>query len=142
MIGLLGPILLCSLGLASPQKQGPDIVKSTHVIRGRVVGFEVGDFEHVIILGPGKKEDSYFIGAHLLDDFLAANAKKPGRFTVQLVDTYIEQAGGRQTVERVSNAKFGTVSFGAWVKTQRRHLSEDQIDAKYQRVIQKLTKSE
>lgn len=133
-------LLLMSSRQTLSQDKGPDKVKSSHVIYGKVVGFEVGDFEHVIIRGPGKHEDSYFIHAYLLDDFMALYAKKQGRFTIRSVDTYIEQAGGRQLVDQVSDAKIGKVSFSAWSKGLRKHMSIEQIDTKYRPLVDKLTK--
>ncbi|HEY3779780.1 MAG TPA: hypothetical protein VGL56_01760 [Fimbriimonadaceae bacterium] len=137
--------IAASLLLLSPQhklsqSKGPDIVKSTHWVLGKVVGFEVGDFEHVIIETKGKHKDSYFVGTLLLDDYMAFYANRIGRFKVRSVDTYIEQAGGRQLVDQVSDAIVGRVSFNLWSKSLEVHHTKEQIDAKFRPLVDKLTK--
>ncbi len=131
--------LLAAQAVAGPQNK-KDVIKSTHTVRGKVVGFEIGDYQHVMI-ETSKGEQSYFIGPLGLDYFLAAFAKKAGTFTIQVVDTYIPEAGGRETIERVSNAKIGSTSFAPWWKAQRKRASIEKLDKEFQPKIAKLTRN-
>lgn len=118
-----------------------EVVKSTHTIKGRVIGFEVGDYVHAIIKDAKGKERSFFIRATGLDYYLALNAKKNGTFTYQVVDCYIEEAGARMTIERISIAKIGKVSSTSWWKSASKKASMEAIAAKYQPMVDKLTKN-
>jgi hypothetical protein len=134
-------ILLVAAPASFAHQKGKDVVKSTRVIRATLVGFEIGDYIHAILVTrPKGKEASYFIGAAGLDYYLAAFAKKPGTFTIQTVDSYVEEAGGRMTIERVSAAKIGKQDFKTWWKAQRKKYSDKQLDTKYQPMMDKLTR--
>lgn len=117
-----------------------DIVKKTATFTGKVTGFEIGDYVHVKIRNTKGADLSYFVGGGFgLDYFMAAHANKTGTFTVQFVSSYIPEAGGREDIERISNAQFGKVTFRTWMRDQRKKMTNKQISDKYEPLIQKLS---
>lgn len=133
-------ILAVGAAYAQQQKQQKDIIKSTHTFTGKVTGFEVGDYQHVTLVDSKGKTRSYFLGADGIDYYCAINAKKTGTFTYQVVDTYIPEAGGRTTIEHLSNAKVGKVDYKTWWKAELKKMSREKLEAKYGPLVQKLTK--
>jgi hypothetical protein len=139
--------LILSLLLTQPALQDTkpvdkrEIIKATHILKGKFVGFEVGDYVHAIVKDSKGKERSFFIGEPGLDFYLALNAKKNGSFTYQVVDAYIEEAGGRMVIERMSLAKVGRTSSYAWWKSTTKKSNLDAINKKYQPLVDKLTRN-
>lgn len=133
-------LVAASLTVAAQNKPGPDKVKRTYTVRGTFVGFEVGDYVHAIIK-TSKGERTFFIGGAGLDYYLAEKGKKSGTFTVQVVDSYIEEAGGRMEIDRISAARIGKQSSAAWWSATRRKMSLDAISKKYEPMVQKLVRN-
>ena len=135
-------VSVLAIGAAFAQeKQQKDVIKSTHTLTGKVTSFEVGDYEHVTIVDSKGKSHSYFVGAAGLDYYCALNAKKTGTFTYQVVDTFIPEAGGRQTIEQLSNAKVGKVDYKTWWAAEKKKMSFEKLEAKYRPLVDKLTKN-
>lgn len=128
-------------GAAPCQQNKKDIVKSTHSFKGSLVGFETGDYVHAIIKDAKGHERTFFIGGAGLDYYMAVNAKKPGTFTYQVVDSYIEEAGGRMVIERLTKAKIGKVDSKAWWKAQMKGSSWEKLSKKYEPLVSKLTRN-
>lgn len=120
------------------QSQKRDRIISTRTVRGTLKGFEVGDYVHAVIKLENGKEDSYFIGSPGLDYFLALHKDEPLVLTVQVVDSYIPEAGGRQRIDRVSGARAGRLTSAAWWRKMRAQKSVDQIDALYREHVERL----
>ncbi len=136
-----------SLVLLSAHAQKPDsqkdVIKKTAKFTGKVFAFEMGDYTHVQIRNMKGAEFSYFIGSQPgLDLFLAVNANKEGTFTVQFVNSYIHEAGGRIDIERISDAQFGKQTYKAWYKAERKKMTHDQIQDKYWPMLEKLLPKE
>jgi hypothetical protein len=133
-------LLVTTANVGAQSKPAPDRVKRTFTVRGTFVGFEQGDYMHAIIK-TSKGERTFFIGGAGLDYYLAVNGKKSGTFTIQLVDTFMEEAGGRQEIERMSVARIGKQSSTAWWSAIRKRMSLDAISQKYDPMVQKLVRN-
>jgi hypothetical protein len=118
-------------------QQHRDKVISTRTVKGSLKGFEVGDYVHAVIKLQNGKEDSYFIGSPGLDYFLALHKGEPLTLTYQVVDSYIEEAGGVQRIERLSGARAGRLTYAAWWKNMRAKHSFAQLDKMYGSLTEK-----
>ena len=114
-----------------------DIIKASRWLRGTVVGFETGDYLHAIVKDSKGEERSFFIGGAGTDFFLAVHKGKKLVINYQVVSSYIPEAGGRQEIERINSAKFGTLESGAWWKAQRKKHSWEELDKRYSPLIYK-----
>jgi hypothetical protein len=120
--------------------QPPDKVKATRTLRGSFVGFEAGDYMHAEIRKTNRKRVSFFMGQpESLRYFLAANKGKPLLLTYQVVDSYIPEAGGVETIERLVSAKAGTESDAGWWKRIRRTSDVDTLRKRYDKLVEKVT---
>lgn len=136
---LLLLLIVCLFGLTFGFAQDKsEKVKSTKTITGKFVAFESGDYLHAVIKDSKGEEVSFFIGGVGMDFFLATHAKKTGTFTYQEVEVYMEEAGGRITIARLSKAKVGKETDASWWAAQRKKLSLDAINKKYQPAVDKL----
>ena len=133
-------VLLVAAG-ADAQTNQKEIIKGTHTIRGKFLRFEVGDYVHAVIKDSKGKEMSFYLGGVGLDFYLAINAAKTGSFTYQKVNAYVEEAGGRIDFHRIESAKFGKQGSVSWWKSQLKKMSVDDINKKYQPLVDKLTKN-
>ncbi|MDX6693979.1 MAG: hypothetical protein QOF02_1582 [Blastocatellia bacterium] len=122
---------------ARSAQQHRDRVISTRTVKGSLKGFEVGDYMHAVIKLQSGKEDSYFIGSPGLDYFLALHKGEPLTLTYQVVDSYIEQAGGVQRINRLSGARAGKLTHAAWWKNMRAKHSFAQLDKMYGSLTEK-----
>lgn len=139
---LILPLFVIALGTAAPaQVSKKEIVKSTHTIRGKLLRFEMGDYVHVVIKDSKGKERSFFLGGVGLDFYLAATAGKSGSFTYQKVNAYIEEAGGRMDLDRLESARIGKQGSVSWWKSLTKRMNVDDINKKYQPMVDKLTKN-
>lgn len=120
----------------SAQKR--DKVIATKTIKGKLKGFEVGDYVHAVITLNNGKEESYFIGTFGLDYFLAQHKDEPLVLTYQIVDSYIPEAGGVQRIERLSSARAGTLTSAAWWKKMRAKHTVAQLEKMYGGSVEKL----
>lgn len=139
---LLLLLVVLLFGLTSVLAQDKnEKVKSTKTITGKFVGFESGDYLHAIIKDSKGEEVTFFIGGVGLDFFLATHANKSGSFTYQNVEVYMEEAGGRVTIERLTKAKVGKETSTSWWAALRKKMSLDAINKKYQPAVEKLTRN-
>jgi ribosomal protein L21E len=118
--------------------QKRDKVIATRNVTGTLKGFEVGDYVHAVINLAKGKENSYFIGSPGLDYFLALHKGESLALTYQIVDSYIEEAGGVQRIERLSGARAGNLTYAAWWKKMRAKYSFNQLDKMYSGMVEKL----
>lgn len=118
---------------------GPDVVKARFTIKGKFVAFEAGDYIHAVINVKGK-EESYFIKGAGMEYYLATHVGQTGTFTIERVDSYIENAGQRMTIETLTQAKIGKQGNAAWWKAQTRRTPEEQVRAKYDPLVEKLSR--
>jgi hypothetical protein len=136
MRGLPFAIFLLFLLCVAVQGQSrKEVVKSTRVIRGTVVGFIGGDEVFADLKDSRGKSAPYYMKPDALAFYLAANVKRAGRFTVQKVTYFDEEAQGKITVDRIVEARFGTETFRAWWKVQLRNASEADLDKKWEPVV-------
>lgn len=141
---ILAVSLILSSALVHPveqqdSKSQKDIVRSTHTLKAKLVGFEVGDYVHAIFEDSKKRERSMFIGSPGVDFFMAIHANKPLVITYQVVDSYIPEAGGRERIDRVKSAKFGKLDSTTWWKSELKKSTFDKLSDKYWPLIMKLT---
>ncbi|HEY0384516.1 MAG TPA: hypothetical protein VGC64_00825, partial [Pyrinomonadaceae bacterium] len=118
--------------------QKRDKVIATRNITGTLKGFEVGDYVHAVIKLSKGKEESYFVGSPGLDYFLALHKGEQLSLTYQIVDSYIEEAGGVQRIERLNGARAGKLTYAAWWKQMRAKHSFDALDKMYSGMVEKL----
>lgn len=128
--------------VASPvQDNKKDKVLSTRTVAGKVVGFEVGDYVHVVVKNAKGQEESYYVGQFPTHYFLAAHANKALNLTVKKVSSFFEEAGERMEVERIDGATYGKLTVAAWWKAERKKASEKALIDKYEKVITKLNRA-
>jgi len=136
-------LFLCSifclnLSSASGQsKRRPDKIKATKTIQGRFVGFEVGDYYHAKIKKSDGEEVSFFFNKPGIEYFLVLHKNEPLELTYQVVDTYIPEAGGMQTIERLTAVKAGKQTYAAWWKDIRTKFTMAQLRKKYDPLVEK-----
>lgn len=126
--------LACSSALGQSKKE---IIKETRTMRGTFLGFETGDYVHAVIRDSKGMRRSFFIGEPGLDFFLASNRNKNGSFTYQIVNCYIEEAGGREDIERLTKVTFGKLSSTTWWRSLKKKMSLDAINKKYEPLVNK-----
>lgn len=127
---------------ASPvQDTKKDKVLSTKIITGKVVGFEVGDYVHVVVKDAKGKESSYYAGQFPTHYFLAAHANKNLSLTVKTVSSWFEEANERMEVERIDGASLGKLTVAAWWKAERKRASEKKLTDKYEALIAKMSRA-
>jgi hypothetical protein len=114
----------------------PDKIKATKTVTGTFKGFEVGDYMHAVIVRSNGKEDSFFLGhAESLQYFLVSHKRQQLTITYQVVDSYIEEAGGVQRIERISAVRAGTLTDVAWWKNERKGKSLAKLRKKYDDMV-------
>jgi hypothetical protein len=126
---------------ADAQKQPPDKIKATRFTEGTFVGFEVGDYMHAVIENARGKRESYFLSpsASGIEYFLALNKGRKVKITYQVVDSYIPEAGGVETIERISAASVGNQTYSAWWRKARKTMTLPQLEKKYRPLVDKVT---
>jgi len=142
---LLFALLFCSLccwndsSALGQGKRRPDKVRATKAIQGRFVSFEFGDYLHATIKKTDGQEKSFFLMKRGLEHFLVLHKGEPLALTYQIVDTYIPEAGGMQTIERLTSATAGNLTFEVWWKKIRTKFTLAQIAEKYDSLVEKST---
>ena len=130
--------LLLTTSVAQAQSK-KEVIKATKTVRGTFLGFEVGDYVHAVIKDSKGQRRSFYIGGAGVDLYLSNHVKKSGTFTYQLVNCFMEEAGGRVDIERLQSAKIGAQSSVTWWKSIRKRMSLDAINEKYQPMVNKAT---
>ena len=128
-----------AFGQQSTQKGQPrDKVKATKIIKGYVKGFEVGDYTHAVIKKETGGETSFFLNeSDALRYFLVSHKGQLLQLTYQVVDSFIPEAGGVQTIERLVAAKAGDLTHQAWWKRESARSSPQRLRRKYDALIEK-----
>jgi hypothetical protein len=117
-----------------------DKVKATKTVKGHFKGFQQGDYMHVVITKQNGSEDSFFLNqSEGLQYFLVAHKDKPLVFTYQVVQTYIPEAGGRQTITRLVGARSGELTDKAWWQKQKAGSSLSKLRKKYEDMVAQST---
>src|SRR5437870_766541 len=99
-------LILCFPAAALAQ-QNPkrERVFAVRTIRGRTLGFEMGDYQHVDIRTTNGRRKSFFIFKPGLDYFLALHKDSLLTFTYEVANVNIPESGGITRVERLVSAK-------------------------------------
>ena len=139
---IVATLLLSTLSLhlagQQPEKaRVKDRVKSVKTVTGTLVGFEIGDYQHVTIRTLNGKRLSFFIAKPGLDYFLAVNKSQRAILTYQVVDSFVPENGGVMTLERLVSAKVGNQSFEEWWQQLNRKYSADEIEKRYGPLVRK-----
>jgi hypothetical protein len=123
-----------------PSTHPKDRVKATKTITGTFKGFEVGDYIHAVITKANGKEASFYLPqTESVQYFLVSHKGETLTLTYQIVSSYIEEAGGMQTIERLSAVKSGTLTNAAWWKKQRAGSSLSKLRTKYDAMVEQAT---
>lgn len=110
----------------------PDRVKETKVMKGYIMGFIVGDFYHVVIKNEKGKKSTFFLGGpESVGFFLTLQKGKLLDLTVEKVETYLEPAGGYETIERLVAVRSGTLTNDAWWKSELKKAKEEKLVRSY-----------
>ena len=129
-------------GVAQGKIHPPDKIKATRTVRGTFVGFEMGDYLHAEIRKANGKRVSFFMGEpESLRYFLALNKGKQLMLTYQIVDSYIPEADGMNTIERLVSARIGSETDTQWWRRIRRSGNSEKLRARYEELIERATKS-
>ncbi len=116
--------------------QPKDKIKETKTITGTLKGFQSGDYMHAVITKDDGEETSFFLPTtESVQYFLVAHKGQPLTLTYQVVDSYIEEAGGVQTIERLMAVKSGNLTDAAWWKKQRASYSLTGLRKKYEAMV-------
>jgi hypothetical protein len=121
------------------RKRHPDRVKETKTIEGRFVNFEVGDYIHAMIKKPDGQTISFFLIKPGMEYFLVLHKNEPLTLTYQIVDTYIPEAGGMETIKRLISAKAANLTYAVWWKNIRTRFRMAQLQEKYDPLVQEST---
>ena len=135
---LLGLICLvtCSAGVHAQQKSKGEKVIAVKYIKGRTVGFEMGDYQHGDIRLTNGKRKSFFILKPGLDYFLAVHKKSLLVLTYEVANVNLPE-NGLTKLERLVSAKAGSVRYEDWWKQMRAKYSIEQLDNKYGPLVSK-----
>ena len=135
-------LLASSQGANAQAGKRRDKVKSTHSQRGAFVEFEMGDYLHADFRKTTGKRVSFFVeGNESLRYFLAAHKGKRIYFTHQVVEKFIPEAGGVETIERVVAARIGSETDTQWWRRIRRSGNVEKLRARYEELVERATKS-
>lgn len=99
-----------------PAEQTPETIRETKTLTGEFIGFEAGDYLHAVIRQPDGKTTSFFLDRGM-EIFLVDHKNQPLELTYQVIDTYVPEAGGVMTIERLSAIRAGDQTFADWWKT-------------------------
>lgn len=121
------------------RKRHPDRIKETKLIKGSFFGFDVGDYLHAMIKKLNGETISVFLVKPGMEYFLALHKNQPLELTYQVVDTYIPEAGGMETIKRLISAKAGNLTYAVWWTDMRNRFTMAQLREKYDALVQKST---
>lgn len=127
-------------GWQSKGQKPKEVVKAVHTIQGKPIAFEMGDYLHAIVKVNGA-DKSFFLSKPGLDFFLAMHCNQRGTFRYEVVDTYVPEAGGRVTINRLSDATIGGHSYSAWWENAQRRSSMKELTKKYEPLVEKYTRT-
>ena len=134
--------LLSHQAARAQQPKRADKVKSTHTLRGSFVEFEMGDYLHAEFRKSTGKRVSFFVGGNeSLRYFLAAHRGRRIYFTYQVVEKFIPEAGGVETIERVVAATFGSENDTRWWRRIRRSGNSEKLRVRYEELVERATKN-
>lgn len=124
-------------GGCGPTNHPKDKVKATKTVKGTFKGFEMGDYIHAVITQANGEETSFFLPhTESVQYFLVAHKDQSLTLTYQVVNSYIPEAGGMQTIERLSMVKAGASTDAAWWKKQRAGSSLSKLRKKYDAMVE------
>jgi hypothetical protein len=123
--------------VAVAQKKSAEKVVSVKTVKGRTIGFQMGDYQHVEIRQANGRRKSFFIFKGGLDYFLAINKDSVVTYTYEVADVSIPENGGLTRVERLSSAKVGNLRFESWWKRVSANSSIEELDRKYGPLVTK-----
>jgi len=129
-------LLLGLVGLSAHQKAKGEKVLAVKSIKGRTVGFETGDYQHVDIRLANGKRKSFFILKPGLDYFLAVHKKSLLTLTYEVADVNLPE-NGLTRLERLVSAKAASVRYEDWWKQMRSRYSIEQLDNKFGPLVSK-----
>lgn len=124
-----------------PGGQDPTRVVSTHRLAGRFLGVCTGDYRHVGLQPKTGKARWFFVldRAPGIDYFLAAHQGEWVNGSYEVIDTFIPEAGGRQIMEVLVDAKVGTASYRDWRAVVRPPFPPGEKLRKYEALVTKAT---
>ncbi|MBV9960545.1 MAG: hypothetical protein JO360_19105 [Acidobacteria bacterium] len=123
-----------------PVNHPKDRIKATKTVTGTFKGFEVGDYIHAVITKKNGQEVSFFLPqTESVQYFLVTHKGEELTLTYHVVSSWIEEAGGMQTIERLATVKSATETNAAWWKKQRAGSSLSKLRQKYDAMVEKAT---
>ena len=129
------------LTATAQEPKRPDKVKSTHTQRGSFLEFEMGDYLHAEFRKSNGKRVSFFMGENeSLRYFLAAHRGKRIYLTYQVVETFIPESGGVETIQRLVAATSGNETDTQWWRRIRRTGNLARLRARHDELVERATK--
>jgi hypothetical protein len=104
-----------------------------------LVGFEVGDYLHAIVRRSNGERVSFFLTKPGIQYFLVLRKDELLELTYQVVDTYIPEAGGMETIKRLIAAKASGQTYAAWWKDIGTKFTMTQLRRKYDPLVEAST---
>ncbi|GMV87946.1 MAG: hypothetical protein AMXMBFR81_08770 [Chthonomonas sp.] len=106
-----------------------------------LVAFEVGDYVHAIFKDDKGTETSYYIGDYPMNYFLAAHIGKKIEIEVKTEKTFVEEANQEMELTKIVKASSGGVDVAAWWKKELESATEEELQKKYDAVIDEHNRS-
>lgn len=123
-----------------PVRHPKDKIKATKTVTGTFKGFEVGDYIHAVITKKNGQDVSFFLPQNeSVQYFLVAHKDETLTLTYNVVSSWIEEAGGMQTIERLATVKSGIETNAAWWKKQRAGSTLSKLRKKYDAMVEQAT---
>jgi hypothetical protein len=98
---------------AAAQAPGEKVLKS-ETVEAVFTGWEQGDYVWARLEVKGREPIGAWSGPSPIDLFLDAHVGKPMTVRLETIDADIPEAGGRMEVQRVADARIGTLTAAAW----------------------------
>lgn len=121
---------------AKPQHRIPDKVNSTRTLNGQFVGFEQGDYLHAVLRLKNGTTQSFFLNQPGMEYFLVTRRGQKMHCVYEVVDSYVQEAGGVVTMERLTAVQAGKETYAGWWKQQQKY-SFEKLEKKYGALVQK-----
>ncbi len=116
----------------------PDKIIKSDLIKGNLIGFEIGDYCHAVIRTDKKDTLSFFVN-ELLTYYLVENIKNNSEFKYNKINRYFEEGGGYYIIEVLDFAKTDSSNFNQWIKNFINKSNTEKFKKKYNKLIDKYT---
>ncbi len=128
--------------LGSSPRQGSDKIRPIRTVKGKLIGFRKGDCLHAVIKNQNGRNLPLFIWKPGIEYFLALHESRQLELTYEMLNVAIPGQGAIVTINHLTSAKAGTLTYEDWWKDIHANYSLGRLHRKYQGLIEKYTLSE